>query len=188
MKQTLGILAGLLLTLTSFAQGTVIWNPPSGSITTNDFQGHTGPISGVDAYRFGLYVGLVGTPNESLTLLGLTTNNPALAGTLGSVNGVLLPFANGEQISFQVRGWSLFAGSSYASALSYAVGGGDPSAFLGVSGVGAYIVGSGAPLQSAAFALTPVPEPSSLLLGTLGLLLTFLMYPRRARGPKSSQP
>jgi hypothetical protein len=188
MKHTLGMLAGLLFAFSSFAQATVAWNSPTGPITTNGFQGNSGPMSGVNAYRFGLYAGPTGSPLDSLTLLGLTTNNFSIPGTFTPVSSVLLPFANGEPISFQVRGWSLFAGANYASALSYALSAGSPLAYLGTSGVGAYIVGSGVPLQSAAFVLTPVPEPSSLLLGTLGIILTLLLCPRRASQQKPPQP
>ena len=77
----------------------------------------------MDHYRFGLYVGPSGTLTDSLILIGLTTNNPSLAGTFTPVNGLLLPFADGQQISFQVRGWSLFAGPTFESASSYASGG-----------------------------------------------------------------
>ena len=181
MKLTLGILAGFLLTLSSFAQGTVTWNSPT-LITTNDLQGTTGPISGVDHYRFGLYIGPSGAPRDSLMLAGLTTNNPAIPGRFTSVPNLILPlFPNGQQISFQVRGWSLFAGTTYEDARNYALADNSPLAYLGESGVGAYIVGSIVPLQSANFELTPIPEPSSIILGTVGLILVFLLGQRRAR-------
>jgi len=185
MRLTLLILSGYLSALPSFGQGTVNWNPPSSPITTNNLQGSTGPISGAGQYLFGLYVGNLGDPESSLTLVRVTTN--ALAtGTFSPVNNVLLPgFPNGQQITFQVRGWSSFAGPSYASARAYALGGGDPLAYLGQSALGNYLIGSPGPLQSGAFVLTPVPEPSTAALGVVGLLVIFLVRPRGKQAARS---
>ena len=187
MKLTLSILGGFLFALNSFGQGTLTWIPPASPITTNNLQGSSGPISGAGQYRFGLYIGPLGAPESSLTLIAATTN--ALAtGTFSPVNNVLLPgLPNGQQITFQVRGWSAFAGPSYESALAYALGGGDPLAYLGRSVLGNYLIGSPSPLQSGTFVLTPVPEPSSVLLGMVGMFLIFLMRPRARQAGKTTQ-
>jgi len=184
MKLTLLILSGFLFALPSFSQGTVNWASPSSPLTTNNLQGSNGSISGAGQYRFGLYIGALGTPESSLTLIAVTTN-ALVSGAFSPVNNVLVPFALGQQITFQVRGWSSFAGLTYESALAYALGGGDPLAYLGQSALGIYPIGAPGPLQSPTFVLTPVPEPSAVLLGMAGLLLALLVGSRRKLGLKS---
>ena len=80
-----------------------------------------------------------------------------------------------------MRGWSAFAGPTYESALAYALGGGDPLAYLGQSALAIYTIGAPGPLQSGNFVLTPVPEPSTVLLGMVGMFLIFLVCPRGKR-------
>lgn len=183
MKLTLLIAYSLLVVLASFGQGTVNWSPPSSAINTNDFQGNSGPISGAGQYRFGLYIGVLGAPESSLTLITVTTNALA-SGTFSAVNNLPVIFANGQQITFQVRGWSSFAGPTYESALAYALGGGQPLAYLGQSAPGIYPIGAPGPLQSSTFVLTPVPEPSTLMFSAAGSLLIFLLGRHRLRGQK----
>jgi hypothetical protein len=180
MKLTLLILSGFLISLSSFGQGTLSWVPPGSPIATNNLQGSSGSISGAGQYRFGLYIGSAGAPESSLTLVALTTNALAI-GTFSGVNNVFTPFANGQQITFQVRAWSAFAGATYESALAYALGGGDPLAYLGQSPAGNFVIGSPGPLQSGTFVLTPVPEPSAVLLGVTGGLLILLVSRVRKR-------
>jgi hypothetical protein len=183
--------------LTTSAQSTIDFRNTAGTaISTNDLAGHSGLISGAGNYLFGLYMGPFGSNPDALLLSGLTANG-STAGLFGTAgNPVPIGFPVGSQVSFQVRGWSGFAGSSYESALAYATGGNLPLAYLGTSTPGSFTVpasgsviifGSG-PGQVRGFELTPIPEPSAAMLGVLGLgLLGLCARARKAwSNPKGS--
>jgi hypothetical protein len=169
-----------LVAITTHGQGTVDFhNTGTTLITTNDFQGHNGLISGAGNYRFGLYVGPFGSGGGSLTLVGLATNI-SIAGLFGtSGNAVSSGFPTGTQVSFQVRGWSSFAGNSFEQAYTYAANGIFPIAYIGQSALGFFTVPSSGsvvvfgtgPGQVGGFALTPIPEPSMFLLSGFALLM-----------------
>ena len=166
-----------LATATCSGQGRVHFgNTATTLITTNDFQGHIGNISGAGNYSFALYLGPFGGSRDSLTLLAFATNGP-FPGRFDGGNQVLL--SAGAQVSFQVRGWSSFAGNSYEQAYNAAISG-TPGAHLGESTIGFFTVPAGpetieifgtGPGQVGGFALTPlaVPEPSAYALLALGL-------------------
>ena len=178
MRTLLLVSLGFLLTCSALAQGTITWTTPTNPITTNGL-GNSGPISGAGNYRFGIYVGPSGSSAGSLTLVALTTNS-ALAGAIQGGSFVLpVGFPNGTPIAFQFRGWSSFAGPSYEAALDYALAGSLPIAFLGQSTLDSYVVGSPTPLRPEAFVLTPVPEPSTVALGALGLAALTVLSRRR---------
>ena len=62
------LVGSLALPLSAFAQGQVVFaNTPATLITTNFGPGRSGPISGINAYRIGLYAAPAGTTNESLS-------------------------------------------------------------------------------------------------------------------------
>ena len=184
MKKLLLLAAFLGASVSLFAQGTVTFaNLASQNyrLTTNSAPGgpNSGLMSGVNAYRIGLYAGPSGSAEGALTLVGIATNSsvPALAGYFNGGSPFTLPagFATGTEIAFQLRAWS------YASGLSYESAAGDPSAALGKSALGFVTPGGGTVLPGALFGTGPgqlstgfeiapiIPEPSSIALGLLGL-------------------
>lgn len=166
MKSLLLVAVFIWFAVNVSGQGTLVWNPPTSPITTNGL-GSNGPISGAGNYRFGLYVGPVGSSAGSLMLVGLTTNGNIAGSYIGQSFTMPPPLGSGT-IAIQVRGWSAFAGLSYESALSYALAENSPIAFLGQSTIDNYTVGSPLPYRPAAFELTPVPEPSTIALAMVG--------------------
>jgi hypothetical protein len=194
-KQTFAIFcfsAAALLGDSGRAQGVVDFhNTGTTQITTNSFSGATGPTIGSGNYLFGLYVGPFGSSMSSLSPVGLTTNIslPGLFGTSG--NFLATGFPPGTQLSFQVRGWSSFAGNSFEQAYAYASGAISPIAYLGVSAPGFFTVPSSGsvilfgtgPGQVGGFSLTPIPEPSVALLGLLGGVAFFTGSLRRKKRP-----
>jgi len=181
MKKLLLAIALLAAVVTAYGQGRVNFsNGSTTAITTNDNSGGVGQISGAGNYYFGLYLGPSGSSESSLTLVLLATNT-ALSGRLSGGNPAPLPapWASGASpdptypLTFQIRGWSASAGLSYEAAQSAA------GAFAGKSALGsvsptstptaaAALFGTGAG-QVGGFVLTPVPEPSTIALGLLGL-------------------
>src|SRR5436190_19052513 len=118
------LLAALLgTTASALAQGNVSFrNNASTSfyITTNNAaRTASGPISGVNAYRIGLYAAPgTGASAQSLVLIGLATNNGALPGRFLGPSPYVLPagYAPGTPITFQIRAWSFAGGLSYEEA------------------------------------------------------------------------
>lgn len=186
MKSIFATVVVLVLAASAPGQGTVDFrNTPTTQISTNDLQGHSGLTQGAGNYRMGLYWGPFGTAEGSMTLAQLEPNlaTPGLFGT-GSL--VPIPFPGGSQVSFQVRAWSAAAGNSYEEALSYALGGGSPTAYLGKSTTGSFTVGTGTvvifgtgPGQVGGFVLSPIPEPGTWVL--LGVGLAFFAWNRGRR-------
>ncbi|HWN97496.1 MAG TPA: hypothetical protein VNT99_20875 [Methylomirabilota bacterium] len=138
MKSTAITFLGILFTLSIFAQspGSVNWgNTSTTLIYTNDCNGALGGITGSSTYRFGLYVGPLGSPAPSLVLIATAMNGGGL-GRFSPPTLALPPqFPPGTPITFQVKGWSAFAGASYEAALA-AIGSGVPGVYIGTSDVG----------------------------------------------------
>jgi MYXO-CTERM domain-containing protein len=106
----------------------------------------------------------------------MTTNSSAapLAGWFNGGNPYFLPspYAAGDSITFQVRAWSLSGGLSYEEA--FAVGASTGKSGLGFTTLGGGLVLPGALFGTSAgqvgtFSIAPVPEPSSIAIGLLGL-------------------
>jgi MYXO-CTERM domain-containing protein len=121
-----------------------------------------------------------GQPAGSLQLVGLATNI-ALPGYFsgGSPFVMPAPYAAGDTITFQIKGWTLSAGNTYAEAVT-AQAGNPTGVALGQSGLGQTILtanpappaplfGTSPGLLSTGFGIVPAPEPSSIALGLLGL-------------------
>lgn len=176
MKKFLLACAGLLVAVGAYAQGQVVFaNTSTTLISTNNNAGAVGAISGAGNYRVGLYVGPAGSAAEALTLAGSALNSP-LAGRFSGGNPFAIPGAPaGTAIAFQVRAWSVAGGATFAEADQS----NNPNVYRGVSALGtvtptaapnpaAALFGTG-PGQIGGFEITPVPEPSSIALGLLGL-------------------
>jgi hypothetical protein len=182
MKKILLACTALLAAVGAYGQGQVAFANTSTTLLSTNVGGNSGTATGAGNYRVGLYVGSVGTPEASLTIVGLATNN-ALAGRFSGGNPFLLPsptYPGGTPLDFQVRAWSLAGGVTYAEALVAQAA--NPAILAGVSALGqvtptaspnppAALFGTGAGQLSSGIVMTPgvIPEPSSIALGLLGL-------------------
>jgi hypothetical protein len=204
MRTVWFLLAGLFTALIANGQGSVGFNNTSTTrIYTNNGSGGYGLMSGVNAYRIGLYVGPLGSDEPSLQLVGLATNAFGIPPFDGRFNGGIpfyLPngYPGGATIAFQVRVWSFAAGLSWEEA-SASFG----SPFLGSTAIG-YITPAGGitptprlfgtspgqltglqyPPSSPSLAKLfiepePVPEPSTYVLGVLAAMTAFVFRQHR---------
>lgn len=182
MKKLLLAVSVLALAFGAGAQGTVTYNNSSATKITNST---TSQAVG------GLWVGLYYSANlsatrDSLTLeLGAVTNT--LSGTsaglfIGSTRAITGVPANGT-ILMQLRAWS-GSYSSYEAAVAAGVNGtlvGESAMFqVGPLGGGTTptpsITGAG---KLGAFTVQPIPEPSTIALGVLGLGAVALLRRRK---------
>lgn len=172
MKKTilLAILLGAGLPL--FAQSTLSFaNTSTTLMRTNDNLGNSGPITfAANTVTFELLVGPAGaTTTDSLTVIG-SVGNSSTAGRIFGGTRTNASVGPGAVFSAQVRGY--FQGASYDTAgwqgisSIIQVDGGDPTAVP--PGTPTAIFGTTAGLING-LTLTPIPEPSSIALGLLGL-------------------
>jgi len=193
--RTLSLLfVNLFISVSVFGQGRVSFkNTASTSyyIRTNDGF-NIGLMSGVNAYRIGLYVGTnLAGDESSLSLVGLATNAP-LAGYFngGSVFALPTAYPADMPILFQLRGWSFAGGLSFEEAV---VNSGLPGnvILLGKSELGVItptaipsppreLFGTNPGQLSQGFVIG-VPEPSMHALAALGAI-ALLLCGRRRRG------
>ena len=170
--------------LSALAQGTLNFQNNIATRTTNSV-GSGFPPAGSTAYSAGLWWGAAGTPEGSLQLLpaasgGVTSTWNANSAGLYQGGLATFPVAGGTQISLQVRVWA----NSFPDYQS-AVNG------MGATGKGVVQLitlgnAPGVPLPTPPADLTaptgptdtaytrflitaPIPEPSSIALGLLGL-------------------
>lgn len=191
MKKLL-LLAVLGLTAVSaMAQGRISFRntaSTSFNIFTNNAYGTALGIMQTQAvaqYRFGLYAApTTGATSNSLTLIGLATNasNPNQLGKIFGADpyAITTPgYSAGSPITFQIRVWSLAGGLTYEEAVAAAlldplgialgfsqIGTTTPTASPGTPGA---LWGTSPGLLSTGFTFAPIPEPSSIALGLLGL-------------------
>jgi hypothetical protein len=187
MKVFILLLAGMLSAGSAFGQGSVTFaNTASFNyrLLTNNGSA-SGLMTGTNQWRIGLYVGALGTPEDSLVLVGLATNlaPPFLAGYFSGGNPFWLygPFGVGDPLTFQVRAWAFSGGLTYEEAINSGVLVGKSS--LGVVTPPPGLLGPAAlfgvgPGQIGAFTIG-VPEPSTYALGLLGVALFGLLGRRR---------
>lgn len=185
MKKLLLLAALAGMVTATYGQGTVVFNNTAATaynLTTNDATGTSpGVMSGAGRYRIGLYASTdLGASESSLQLVGLATNI-AINGKFSGGNPFTLPtgYPQGSAIRFQLRAWSFAGGLSYESAEFAAAS--DPfNIALGRSLLGTTTPGGGPTPAGALFGtnpgqltsgfeIRPVPEPSSIALGLLGL-------------------
>ena len=198
MKTALILLASLVASVSAFGQGRVTFrNGASTSYylwTNNALGTASGLMSGVNAYRIGLYA----SPNSgalegSLTLIGLATNSAALPGRFLGPDpyAITAPgYTAGNPITFQIRAWTFSAGMSFEEAvLASAL---DPLNFVyGVSPLGTTtptpspspagaLFGTNPGNLTSGFQIWAVPEPSTFAQGILGATAIFLNARRRS--------
>jgi hypothetical protein len=175
MKKLTLLALMLTATLAASGQGILIFANSSTTGITNSVTGLGAPGTALDQTdtQVGLYVGNVGDSVGSLNILALT--NFAGPGQFRGGNRTLTGFAAGATVQVQIRAW--FASTvypTYEAAYAAAIGG-DASVLLGVSNpFNIVLVNSSTPANSTAgllqpFNISPVPEPSSIALGLLGL-------------------
>jgi len=176
MKKILLACTALLAAVGAYGQGQVAFANTSTTLLSTNVNGVSGTATGAGTYRVGLYVGAVGTAEDSLMMVGLATNN-ALAGRFSGGNPFALPsptYPAGTPLDFQVRAWTLTSGNTYEEAVLSGLG------LRGVSGIGQVtptappatvpaLFGTGAGQLTSGIVMTPIPEPSAIALGLLGL-------------------
>jgi hypothetical protein len=185
LKTTIAALAGLLFAVSSFAQGTVTFNnTPTSAVIDSTTGARVQPNVAIAGLYFSTDLGAV--PDTSIGddgfQLAATTPiapNALFAGVYSGGTKMVPGVPEGTQVLFQVRAWSVgFA--SYAEALAS----GAPTQ-VGASNTGILTVGGTSvptPATSSfvtSFDITPVPEPSTVVLGLLGGLGTMLLLRRR---------
>ena len=187
MKKLLLLAALLALPSMVFAQGYIAFqnysSPTDTRIQTNDLAGHVGVMSGTAQWTIGLYLAPAGTTDplsSSWSLVQTSTNRSGgFAGLFTAYNPLQLPNGYGVGITFatQVRAWN-------NSSPTY-----DGAAWQGHSGIGSItpagvtgpfpdVFGSGVD-QLGSFQISPIPEPSTIALGLLGLGAVALLRRRQ---------
>jgi MYXO-CTERM domain-containing protein len=185
MKKLLLLAVCLGSAATMFGQGTVAFHN-NGSTTfrlwTNNAALTASNLMSGAAYRVGLYGSTDLSASEGSLSLLLMTTNAAPAAAAGRFNGgSAVPIAGiaGGQIRFQLRAWSIAGGDTYEAARTASLA--DPlNIALGTSPLGTTTLGGGivppgalfgtSPGQlTEGFQVAPIPEPSSIALGLLGL-------------------
>jgi len=164
MKKLLLTVSLLVAAVTAFGQGQVIFANNSATKITNSTTVAAADVSTI----VGLYIGNAGAAESSLTLI--TTTNMFAAGLFQGGTRTLTGWGAGP-VELQVRAWSAGYNSYESAALS-----GSSAAFIGKSVVmNVTLTTSPTPAPNLIasglnqFNISPVPEPSSIALGLLGL-------------------
>jgi hypothetical protein len=177
LSSTIGV-AVVAAALNAGAQGTVSFG--GANVTTNNTATSvTGKVVN-NGYTFGLYFGTTAAEAQASLIPVMTLKNTGpFAGQISSAIQTIANHPAGEVDFFVIRGWNGTAGS-YDQALK-----GDAS-YAGTSPVGTATLGSTAgpfalfgvttgSIGASSLVLTPVPEPSTFVLGGAGLAaLAFL--------------
>jgi len=161
--------------VSSNAQGTVNFSSSAGGscLVSNTTTGATSKIAS-GQYLFGLYLGA--TAGSISSTPAITITNSGFAGVISTSTFVVPGAATGTTYFFVVKGWNLAAGTTYEAALASGLSG----LAVGQSAVGQVTPGGGTGLAGNLFGnsgttvatpvlLTPVPEPSTMVLGGLGI-------------------
>ena len=175
MKRTLATLAAMLVTVSTFGQGTVIFNTRIGTVDAKVSRGDgTGAGAGVTAQLY-----LVGAGGALTALTPTTTFRTTSAAAAFYINQVTITVpgvAAGNPATFRMRAW---VGASYDT--SFLKG---ESNDVTVPQLGGTPPGGGAPIPDPFLGglqgfTCPLPEPSSITLGLLGAAV--LLCRRRNR-------
>lgn len=177
-------MAGCVLT---YGQGQISFATFNTAVNAPITNGLTGALATGSGYYAQLFYGPAGAVESALVSL---TNAPATlsaAGyvTTGSGGGTRYTqdavVAPGSAL-FQVRAWTAALGNNWTTALANWQSGANPTAVLGKSNI-IPVTTTVAPTPPAllaglqGFSLQPVPEPSVIALGALGLAA--ILYRRR---------
>ncbi len=173
MKKLIITASLMIAAAASYGQGQLIFANNAGTTITNIQTGIAAVGSAVqNDTQVGLYVGTVGDLN-SLTLVGNVTNCFSAGRFSGGTRTLALTTGT---VLLQVRAW--LASTVYPTyEAAYAAGlGGDGSVFLGQSSAFSFTLTESPTLPNSIagnglspIVIVPVPEPSSIALGLLGL-------------------
>jgi len=195
MKRILLTLAAGFLACSVFGQGGVVINTRGGGVDATVTDNLTGQLVTGNAYLAQLYYGAPGVAEDAMVAVldapGGSTATPAWF-TPASLPGYILTstgggnrytdpavVAPGANTDFQLRAWQASLGATWEEAL----GNWDSSTVMGKSGIitvatSANNLDTPKPLTGLQpFGLDPVPEPSVIALGALGLVA--LLWRRR---------
>jgi hypothetical protein len=170
MKKLLLLAVLAVAAVGAYAQGTV--NFANVAVGVNaPITNAAGVRASGAAYTAQLYVGPSGTvdANSLVAVSGTAAfNTGTQAGYFTGGQRAISGSAGGSTVTLQVRAWNTAAGATYEAAMSNPSGEGNWSNLIQVTlgtppGAPANMTG----LQG--FQLVPVPEPSSIALGLLGL-------------------
>jgi len=182
LSSTIGV-AVVAAALNAGAQGTVVFSGAN-VITNNTTTSVTGKIAPASNYTFGLYMGATAAAAQASTTPAfiITPAANAFAGTISSATQTIANHPTGETDFFVVKGWNggaasyelalssgsaSYAGFSAPGQITTGLGGGSSPAFFLFTGAGG--------IGANGLVLTPVPEPSTFVLGGAGLAaLAFL--------------
>jgi MYXO-CTERM domain-containing protein len=193
MKKLLLTAAAILATLNIYGQGQGVVSFTSVGATDasgKKIQDPTGAYAGGSAYRVALYWGAGSeTDDRNLVQIGASTTflTGASAGTyFGGGRTITTPGStvNGPVLAFQVRGWTAAHGATYEEALQNGAAsvGRNPIFTLKTKDPGNALETT-PNLYTATgyqgFRLTPVPEPSAIALGVLGVGALLMLRRRK---------
>jgi len=172
MKKLILIAVLLTATVATYGQGQLIFANTTATRITNNVTG----LSAANGTRAGLYIGNVGDPQGSLTWVATAVTPAPTAGLFSGGTVTLAGRAGGTTVAWQVRAWlASIVYATYEEAYAGALGG-DGTVVLGQSAMGTIVLtepptgaSSIANNGLTAIRLSPVPEPSSIALGLLGL-------------------
>jgi len=171
MRKLLILTVCALSAVGALAQGTVNFASTGAQIFFDAANGGAAVAAG--AFRVGLYYGVAGTTDPAtLVLLRDVATGPVAGRFLGGTVTTPTTTAPGAAAVFEVRAWS----TGYAS-YEAATASGLSTVFVGRSALFTTTTGNptsvppGTPaaLSFANVAVSPVPEPSTIALGLLGL-------------------
>jgi hypothetical protein len=185
MKTLLMVLVLALPALNAFAQGQLIFANNTATKITNCVTRQ----AVANGTRVGLYVGDVGDPVGSLSLVAVAITPGPTAGLFAGGIVTLPGRSQGSVIAFQVRAWlASTVYPSYEAAISGALGC-DGTVLIGLSVVSRIVLTEppAAPNSIANSGLNPiiignlgcVPEPSAVALGLVGLMVAALFRSRK---------
>jgi hypothetical protein len=171
---------------TASTEYNIYTNNALGTLTGTDINSRLTQSNSVAQFRIGLYASpTTGASSNSLTLISLITNSasPGLIGKIFGANPLVLStaagYSAGSPITFQIRAWSFAGGLTWDTA--YALGNsGNLDVAFGASAIGTTtptaapsgageLFGTTPGQLISGFEIRPVPEPSSIALGLLGL-------------------